>query len=129
MKKIDAVVLKETKYIAFFEVVFSLCLQSVFLIIGKWDYTVLLGNLLGGISAVLNFLFMGITIQNAVEKEEKEAKTAMKVSSTYRNLFILIITVIGIVLKCFNTVSVIVPLFFPRIAIAIKPLVDKKRGG
>jgi hypothetical protein len=129
MKKIDAVVLKETKYIAFFVLLFSLCLQSVFLIIGKWDYTVLLGNLLGGISAVLNFLFMGITIQNAVEKEEKEAKTAMKVSSTYRNLFILIITVIGIVLKCFNTVSVIVPLFFPRIAIAIKPLVDKKRGG
>lgn len=129
MKKIDAVVLKETRYIAFFVLLFSLCLQSVFLIIGKWDYTVLLGNLLGALSAVLNFLFMGITIQNAVEKEEKEAKTAMKVSSTYRNLFILIITVIGIVLKCFNTVSVIVPLFFPRIAIAIKPLTDKKRGG
>lgn len=128
MKKIDAVVLKETRYIAFFVLLFSLCLQSVFLIIGKWDYTVLLGNLLGALSAVLNFLFMGITIQNAVEKEEKEAKTAMKVSSTYRNLFILIITVIGIVLKCFNTVSVIVPLFFPRIAIAIKPLTDKKRG-
>lgn len=128
MKKIDAVVLKETRYIAFFVLLFSLCLQSVFLIIGKWNYTVLLGNLLGALSAVLNFLFMGITIQNAVEKEEKEAKTAMKVSSTYRNLFILIITVIGIVLKCFNTVSVIVPLFFPRIAIAIKPLTDKKRG-
>ena len=128
MKKIDAVVLKETRYIAFFVLLFSLCLQSVFLIIGKWDYTVLLGNLLGALSAVLNFLFMGITIQNAVEKEEKEAKTALKVSSTYRNLFILIITVIGIVLKCFNTVSVIVPLFFPRIAIAIKPLTDKKRG-
>ena len=128
MTKIDAVVLKETRYIAFFVLLFSLCLQSVFLIIGKWDYTVLLGNFLGALSAVLNFLFMGITIQNAVEKEEKEAKTAMKVSSTYRNLFILIITVIGIVLKCFNTVSVIVPLFFPRIAIAIKPLTDKKRG-
>jgi hypothetical protein len=129
MGKIDAVVLKETKYIAFFVAIFSVILQSVFLIIGKWDYTVLLGNLLGGISAVLNFLFMGITIQNAVKKEEKEAKTAMRVSSTYRNFFILIITVIGIVLKCFNTVSVIVPLFFPRIAIAIRPIVDKKRGG
>ncbi|MBQ5320606.1 MAG: hypothetical protein J6K88_00865 [Oscillospiraceae bacterium] len=128
MKKIDSVVLKETKYIAFFALIFSLCLQSVFLIIGKWDYTVLLGNLLSFFAAVVNFLLMGITIQNAVKKEEKDAKTAMKVSSTYRNLFILVITVIGIVLKCFNTVSVIVPLFFPRIAIAIKPLVDKNKA-
>ena len=74
MKKIDPTVLKETGYIATMVMIFSLLLQSVFLIIGKWDYTVLLGNALGFVAAVGNFLLLGITVQNAVLKEEKDAK-------------------------------------------------------
>ena len=55
MKKIDATVLKETKYILFWALILSALMQAVFLIIRQWDYTVLLGNLLSGGSAVLNF--------------------------------------------------------------------------
>jgi len=75
MKKIDATVLKETGFIAAFTLILSLLMQSVFLIIGKWDYTVLLGNLLGYLAAVGNFFLLGLTVQSAVEKEEKEAKS------------------------------------------------------
>jgi len=125
MKKIDAVVLKETKYIAAWCLIFSILMQAVFLVVSKWNYTVLLGNLLGCVTAVLNFFLMGLTVQSAVLKEEKEAKTAMKVSQLYRNMLVLIIVVVGILIPCFNTVSVIVPIFFPRIAIALLPLFDK----
>ena len=96
--------------------------ESVFLIIGKWDYTVLLGNLLSGALVILNFFLMGITVQKAVNKEEKEAKTAMKVSQLYRNLMIIVVTVIGVALKCFNTWIVLIVLFFPRIAVAFRAL-------
>lgn len=46
--KIDAIVRRETIYIAVWVGILSLLMEAVFLIIGKWDYTVLLGNLLSG---------------------------------------------------------------------------------
>lgn len=122
VKKLDATVRKETKYIAVWVLLFSAVMEAVFLIIGKWDYTVLLGNLLSGAAVVLNFLLMGITIQNAVEKDEKDAKNTMKASQSLRTLFLFVIVVIGVVAPCFNIWSTIIPLFFPRIAIALRPL-------
>lgn len=128
MNKIDVTVKKETQYIAVWVLLLSVLMQAVFLVIGKWDYTVLLGNLLSGSAAVLNFLLMGITVQNAITKEEKDAKSAMKVSQIYRNLFLLIVAVLGVALPCFNLWATVLPLFFPRIAIAFRPLFDKKQS-
>lgn len=124
--KIDKTVLKETKYITFWVLIFSILMQAVFLVIRKWDYTVLLGNLLSAVFAVINFFLMGITVQKAVMREEKEAKTTMKVSQMYRTLMLLVVIVIGVALPYFNTVAVIIPVFFIRIAVAIRPLFDKK---
>ncbi|MBO5195674.1 MAG: hypothetical protein J6C03_01095 [Clostridia bacterium] len=126
MKKIDETVLKETKYIAAWIFIFSVLMQAVFLVISEWNYTVLLGNILSAVFSVLNFFLMGLTVQKALDKDEKEAKTLVKVSQLYRSLMILVVTVIGVALPCFNTVAVIVPVFFPRIAIAMRPLFDKK---
>lgn len=125
MTKIDKTVIKETKYIGSWIVLLSAVMEAVFLVLGKWDYTVLLGNILTGIAGVLNFLLMGITVQKAVEKEEKAARAAMKVSQMYRTLFMLVVVIIGVVAPCFNIWAVIIPLFFPRIAIAIRPILDK----
>ena len=102
MKKIDTTVLRETKYIALWVLILSALMEAVFLVIGKWDYTVLLGNILTAAASVLNFFLMGITVQSALNKEEKEAKTAMKVSQLYRLLLMLIVVIIGVVAPCFN---------------------------
>ena len=126
MKKIDPVVVKETKYILSWVLILSALLQSIFLIIGDWDYTVLLGNLLSGVVAVLNFLLMGITIQNAVVKDESDAKNTIKASNLYRNMLLLIVMIIGVMLPYFNTWTIIIPLFFTRFAIIFRPLFDKK---
>jgi len=127
VKKIDATVLNETKYIAFWVIIFSVLMQAIFLIIGKWDYTVLLGNILSGCAVVLNFLLMGITVQNALEKDENDAKSLMKVSQIYRSFFILVTVIIGIVLPCFSIWTTIIPIFFPRIAIMFRPMFEKKQ--
>ena len=71
MKKIDPAILDGTKYIATWVLVFSILMESVFLVINQWNYTVLLGNLLGASVAVLNFFLMGLSVQSALEKEEK----------------------------------------------------------
>lgn len=126
MLKTDPTVKKETKYIAAWSVVFSLLMEAVFLVLSLWDIRVLLGNLLGLFISVGNFFLLGLTVQKAVTKDEKEAKTVIKLSQTYRNLGVVVLVGLGIVLDCFNTVAVILPVFFPRIAIVFRPLFDKK---
>lgn len=126
MKKIDPTILKETMYIAAFTLIFSLLMQSVFLVIGRWDYTVLLGNILGACAVIGNFLLMGITIQSALGKEEKEARNLMKLSQTLRMLMLFIVAMIGYAVPVFHVVAVVVPYVFPRIAIALRPLFHVK---
>lgn len=128
MQKIDKIVWKETKYIAAWILIFSAILQAVFLVIGKWDYTVLLGNLLSAVASLANFLAMGIAVQKAVQKEdEKEAKQAMKASSMLRTFCMFVVLVIGVLAPCFHLLALIIPLIFPRIAIAMRPLWDKQK--
>jgi len=101
-------------------------MQSVFLIIGKWDYTVLLGNLLGIIATILNFFLMGLTVQNALSKEEKDAKNIMKLSQSGRLFMMFAFALIGYLVPVFNAIAVVVPFLFPRIAIMLRPLFDKR---
>lgn len=126
MKKVDKTVLKETKFIAASVLIFSALMQSFFLIIRMWDYTVLLGNLLSGTTAVLNFFLMGLTVQNAVLKTEENAKKSIKLSQSLRTLMLFCAAALGVGLPCFNVAASLIPLFFPRIAIAFRPLVSGK---
>ena len=125
MGNIDPTVKRETIYIASFVIILSMLMEAVFLIIGKWDYTVLLGNILGAFAAVANFFFMGITVQKSLQKGDEERSSFIKLSYTYRTLGIIITTLVGFLCPVFNGFAVVIPLFFPRIAIFLKPFVDK----
>ena len=122
MIKLDPTVKKETAFIAAFSVLCSMLMQAVFLIIGKWDYTVLLGNLLGLVASVGNFLLLGITVQKALGKEEKEARDYMKLSQRMRTLLLFAVALVGYLLSVFNTIALVIPYLFPRLAIACRPL-------
>lgn len=129
--KIDAVVRRETGYITLWIIILSAVMQAVFLIINMWDYTVLLGNLLSGAAAAGNFLLMGITVQRAMLKEDdKQRSGAVRLSQSLRLLMLFAVAAVGVLAPCFNTVTALVPLFFPRIAICFRPLFNgsKKAG-
>ena len=126
----DPIVKKETRFIALWVVILSAAMQAVFLVCGRWDYTVLLGNLLSGTAAVLDFWLMGVTVVRTLEKEKddedgKEARQYAKVSQTMRRFMIIIVAVIGCAAPCFNIISVIVPLLFPKLAAWIRMLFVK----
>ena len=129
MKKIDPTVKKETAYIGISVLILSALMQAVFLIIGKWDYTLLLGNIFGGAVAVLNFFLMGLTVQSALGKEEKDARNTMKLSQNMRFLFLVAMAAVSYFVPVFNTVAAILPYLFPRIAIAFRPIFNKRREG
>ncbi|MBQ3528282.1 MAG: hypothetical protein IJA52_07020 [Clostridia bacterium] len=125
MKKIDQVIIRETIYISAFVLVFSVLMQSVFLVIDKWNTTVLFGNILGALAAIGNFFLMGLTVQASLEKEEKEAKNLIKVSQTGRLFLLFGVALVGYLLPCFNIIATVLPFLFPRIAVMLRPLAGK----
>ena len=120
MKRPDQTVVKETIYIAAWTVILSAIMESVFLIAGLWKPDVLFGNLLSAAAAVLNFFLMGLTVQSALGKEEKDASQLMRFSQSMRMLMMLAFGALGVIF--FDPVASILPLFFPRAAITFRPL-------
>ena len=131
MKNVDKTIIKETKYILTFVVLLSVIMQLVFVVLGRWDYKVLLGNILSGTAGVLNFFLMGLSVQKALNKDEKEAKATIKLSQTYRTFFLAAVLIIGFAVKVFNPLVVVIGIFFPRVAVSMRPVYDKlkQKGG
>lgn len=125
--KIDKTVIKETKYITTFVAIFSVLMQAVFLIIARWNYTVLLGNLWGAAIAVGNFFVMGLFVQKAVMQNEQDARQTVKASQRLRLAAIFILSVIGIIIfkQTPTRVAVLIPLIFPRFAVMLRPFIKK----
>ena len=125
MQRLDPTVKRETAYIAVFTLVGSALMEAVYLLLSRWDLTVLYGNLLGAAAAVANFLLLGITVQCALGKDVKEAQTRMKFSQMGRMLLLFAVALVGYLLPCFHTLAVVLPYLFPRVAIAVWSLKHK----
>ena len=123
--KADKTVIKETKFIAIIVLLLSAIMQAVFLIIRRWDLSVLFGNLISAIVMVGNFFFMGITVQKALTKDEEDARKLMKSSQSLRNFGVFVGVCLGVIF--FNPISAVVPVVFPRIAIALRPMFNKEK--
>ncbi len=119
MKELSTVK-KETVYIAAWELILSAAMQAVFLVLKKWDYTVLLGNFCGAAVAVLNFYLMGVTVEKSLDREEKEARKFIQMSQTLRNFMVFAWAILGAVLPCFNIVASLLPLIFPSFAVRLR---------
>ena len=128
MKKIDKVIKRETFYVFYISAIFSILLQSIFLIIQKWDYTLILGNIYGLVAAVSNFFLMGISVQSALQKNPDDAKKQIKLSQSLRLLMLFVLAAIAYLIfhsNIYSFLTAIIPYLFPRIAIALRPLFKK----
>jgi hypothetical protein len=129
LKKVHGTVLKETKFVGAWVLIFSALMQAVFLIIQKWDYTVLLGNILSAAAGIISFFFLGITIIKAVSSGDPAyAKKLMRASQAIRTFFLFGIALLGALLPCFNIWATVIPIIFPRLALLIRSFMVKRMG-
>ncbi|MBQ8392427.1 MAG: hypothetical protein IJX51_01515 [Clostridia bacterium] len=129
MKKVDKTVIKETKFVAMWVIIFSALMQAVFLIINKWDYTVLLGNLLSGFCGVLSFFVLGLTIIKAISSGDTAyAKKMMRASQALRTFLMLAACLAGALAPCFNIWATVIPVMFPRLSLLIRSFTVKQMG-
>ena len=131
MEKPNDTVRRESLYVALFTLILCMLMNAVFLVIRRWSFPVLWGTLLGGGSSCLNFFAMGLSLQKAMQKSDDTAavKGMMRASQSIRMVILFAVAALGAMLDVFNTAAVLIPLFFPRIAIAFQPLLEKKNRG
>lgn len=116
--KVQDATKKETLHIAVGVLGFSAVMELIFLLLHRWDLSVLLGNLLGGGWAVLNFFLLGLTVQGMVaDPDEKRGKTKLQLSYSLRMLATIGVAIAAIQIPGVNWISAVIPLFFPRLTI------------
>ncbi|MBQ9252361.1 MAG: hypothetical protein IJ188_06985 [Clostridia bacterium] len=128
MTKLDPTVKKETAYIAVWVIALSLGMQAVFLLLRRWALPVVTGNLVGAVCAIGNFLLLGITVAKAANGPADKVALRVRSSMTARLLGQAAICALAVGLLHTNVYATLLPLLFPRVGIAFRPLVDRKRG-
>lgn len=154
--KIQPAIKKETIRIAAGTLILSAVMVIVFVILGQFDWTVLLGALLGSFASIFNFFLLGLSVQKAAEKmngvhfpsyeeaeseledgeeiptpdspELQQAKRTMQLSYSGRLFLLAIVGILGLTLPCFHAVATVVPFLFPRAVIFLYGLIKHKEA-
>ncbi len=116
--KFDAEVKHEIKKIAIGSLVCTLIVIAVFAVIGRFDYTVLIGGAVGFFAAFLNFYCMSVSVVRALETgDEVAAKLKLRSSYITRTIGLVIVIAASIAVDFINFVPVLLSVFYPRITI------------
>lgn len=127
-------ILRETAMLALGEAICIAAMIGIFALLGHFNYTVVLGGIIGGILAVGNFFFMAITSDAAADKTAADqdvsvGKKAIKISYTTRLL------IIGVLMFVFaksghcHLLAMACPLFFVFPIIMVIEFFRKSGGG
>ena len=84
----------------------------------KFDYTVVLGSLIGAAVAIGNFAGICIVCQKVIdEQDEKRRKATLQASYNVRMLLQAVWIIVAIGAPVFQPFAGVLPLFFPRVTI------------
>ncbi len=121
--KFDPIVKKETGFMALGCLACTAVIMVAFLVLGKFDYTVALGCLIGYLLAIMNFFIMSVSLSRALDTgDEITAKLKMRHSYVMRSIFMLVVMAISVVVTFIHWVPVVASVFYPRIVILVRGL-------
>ncbi len=115
----------EVKKMAMYISSMVLIMLVVFALFGYFGFPVILGSLLGGIVALLNFFFLATAIEKSVNGYNSP-KGALALSYSIRLIVIGAVVVLAIKSPYLNYLTVVIPLLFPRIAIMVRNLLKMR---
>lgn len=111
-------VLKQTMMIALGQAIGVAAMVGIFALLGQFNMAVLLGGVVGGVLAVLNFFVMAVGAMMAADKAMDQDVKGGK--ATVRSSMILRLVLMAIVLIAFaksglcNVLAMVIPLAFTR---------------
>ena len=120
---IRKLVLKETAIMALGQAVCIAAMFGIYGLLGRFDNTVLLGGLLGGLLACVNFLLMAIDVNRAADKAKnqdvKGGKATLRTSMMLRYLLLAVVLFAGAKSGYCNVLALLLPLAFIRPVLTI----------
>lgn len=115
---IRKVVLKETAVLALGQAVCIGALFGIYGLLHRFDSTVLLGGLLGGLLACVNFLLMAVGVNKAADKaanqDVKGGKATLRTSMMLRYALLAVVLFAGAKSGYCNILALLLPLAFVR---------------
>lgn len=124
------IVFKETAVVAVGEVICVALMLAVFAMLGKFDSTVLLGGIIGGVLTVANFFFMAVGTSLAADKAEnqdvKGGQAVIKSSYLLRMIALFVLMFACVKSGLCNVIALVVPLVFVRPVLTIGEFFRKK---
>ena len=111
-------VVKETVIVALGQAVCVGIMVGIFALLGKFDTSIWLGGIAGGVLAIFNFFFMavsaGIASEKAVNQDVKGGQLTMRLSYITRLAVIFIILFALVKSGLCNVITAVLPLAFTR---------------
>ena len=111
-------VFKETLTVAVGEAICVAVMLGVFALLGKFDRSVVLGGILGGLIAVANFFFMAVGTALAADKAEsqdvKGGQAIISSSYTIRMIVMAVLLFAAVKSGFCNVFASVIPLGFVR---------------
>jgi hypothetical protein len=123
-------VLRQTLLIAIGQIVGVGVMLGIFALLGRLDYTVVLGGLIGALVALLNFFFMAVSLtlaaDRAVQQDAKGGKSLVKSSYAIRTIVMFVVLILCAKSGHCNVISLAVPLLLVQPTLLIAEFFRKK---
>lgn len=117
------IVLHETGIIAIGECMGVAVMLAIFALLGRFDRSVVLGGLIGGVLTILNFFLMAVNANNAADKavgqDVKSSKPMLQLSYAARLAMIFVVLFACVKSGLCNVFAIVIPLLFVRPTITI----------
>lgn len=125
-------VLRQTGIVGLGELLGVAVMVGVFALLGKFDRSVLLGGIVGGVVAVGNFLAMAIAVNIAADKAQQQDVKGGQ--ATIKGSYLLRLAAMAVILFAFaksglcNVIALVVPLIFVRFTLTVAEFFRRKPG-
>ena len=125
-------VLQQTGIVALGEAIGVAILCGIFALLDKFDTSVLLGGIVGGVVAIANFFVMAIGVNIAADKATdqnvKSAQATIKGSYGLRMIGMVIVLFAFAKSGLCNVIALVVPLIFVRFTLTLQEFFRRKPG-
>ena len=124
---------KQTGYIAVWVILLSLVMEAVFLLLRKWDLSVLFGNLGGAAAAIGNFFLMALIntriMHRALQRGKPEEAAAQVKAVTMGRLVGCVLFCVLLIAVCgTNVYATLIPMLFPQVGVMFWSASNRKRS-
>lgn len=117
---------REVGIVAIGEIIVILIMFALFFAFDAFDYTVILGALLGAVANLICAFFLCLAINKVIDEQDPQKGSRTVALSRYLRLAIMAVAlIIGFKLPCFNNIAVIVPLLVTRPSLSVHSLISK----